>query len=206
MATPLPVIAQTFRVALRWLYAPKSQTAVNVMHIAADSAGKTALEVFTCLDAHVTANMWDGVASGSHVEEVDITPLDGTTATQSFLTSSPAKWSGVNATDAIPAVAILVKEVTLFRGRNKRGRLFLPFCAEGVSETGFINGGSQATMQAAWTAFLAAIDGDGTTPMNMTVASYDRKHGGAGAGGTAVDHVVIETALGTQRKRQERNR
>lgn len=206
MSTPLPVIAQVFRCALRWRDSASQQTAVNVIHVITDSAGKSPLEVFTCLDAHVTANMWAGVAAGVSVDQVDIIPLNGTSPTSSFTTGHPAKWSGVNGTEAVTSTACLVKLKTLVRGRANRGRLFLPFLAEGAQVRGFMESATRTTMQNAWDAFLPAIDTDGTTPMNMVVASYDRIHGGAGAHATAVDSALVEFPLGTQRRRQQRNR
>lgn len=206
MPTPLPVIAQTYRIALEWLLGGTSQTAVNVIHVSTDAAGKTPLQVFTCLDAHVTANMWAGVGSAAGVQTVTITPLDGTSASATFATGTPAKWSGVNATEAVPGVSILVKLRTVVRGRANRGRIFLPFTAEGAQVSGFSEVTTRGTMQTAWTTFLNAIDTDGTTPMNMVVAAYARSTGGVGAHATAVDTALVEAPLGTQRKRQQRNR
>lgn len=198
MPHPLPVIDHVYRCAFHWT--ADLQSATNVVHVSTDTVGKTPLEVFTCLDAHVTAGMWGNATTDSAVVDVAITPLDGTTATADFPTGGVAKWSGVNGGEFVPQVAIIVKLATPTRGRSHRGRLFLPFTSEGSIARGSFDGAIAASMTTAWNAFALAIDTDATTPMNLVVASYKL------ASASAVDNIIVERVPGTQRRRQGRLR
>jgi hypothetical protein len=204
MSVPLPIIANTFRCALKWINTGGSQSAVNVIHVQANTAGQHASDAFAAIDAHVSANMWVSAVAGASVTEVDITPLDGVSATQSFSTGSPAKWSGSAGGDYVPQVAVLIKLFTGLRGRQNRGRVYLPFTAEtGISDgllvaTGVIN--------AAWVAFQAGMVGMAPVEWGLCVASYDRAHAGVGAHATGITGLLCEQVLGTQRRRQGRLR
>lgn len=197
----LPIIANTFRCALHWS-SSTGQNAVNVMHIETTASGKTPLQVFTCLDAHVTAAMWAPVQSACFVDSVAITPLDGISATQVFGTGAgpPAKWSGGTTGDFLPAAAVLIKLTTAHRGRSFRGRVFLPFIGEGATSNGFINSTTANNLSTAWAAFDAAMTADATTPQALMVASYKL------AQANPIAALGAEAALGTQRRRQSRNR
>lgn len=204
MTIPLPVITGAYRVALKWVNT--SQTAVNVIHIfEPGGGGASPTAIFTCLDTHVTAGMW-GTCAGGAVTEVDITPLDGVSATASFNTASPSKWSGGTDTDFTPAAAALIKLQTGLRGRDNRGRIYLPWLSEAQVTKGVLNGTTASDRTANWTTFASAIAADGTTPCHLAVASYDRAHAGAGAHITSIVTLAMEGAIATQRRRQGRLR
>jgi len=191
---PYPTISNVYRVALKWQGSGVTRPAVNVMHIR--KASSSALAVWTEVDAKVTAAMWGHTAAGTSVYEVDVTPLDGTSATAQYATGSPAKWTGSAATsDVIPQVACIAKLGTATRGRSFRGRLFLPFLCEGVTFYGTIQASTITSMQAAWNTFFAALTADS---YELVVASYKL------SSATAVTGVVIENRTGTQRRRQQR--
>jgi hypothetical protein len=206
MPIPLPVIPDVFRCALEWTLVGTSQTAVNVIHIHTVGTGKTSHEVFTALDAHVTANMWGPVNNFAGVQSVAITPLDGVSPTTTFPTGLPAKWTGTTTGDTLVAVAGLVKFTTAFRGRNRRGRIYLPFTGESATSQGAITPSIVTAANAAWATFIASISGDATTPETLAVASYDRRHAGAGASVEDVFLAVLEPMAATQRRRQTRIR
>src|ERR1041384_2513624 len=124
---PLPVIADVFRGVLRWSNGGLGAHAVNVLNVHTNASGKTAQQVYTCLDAHVTASMWGFVSTGASVITVDILPLDGSSATQSFSTGGVAKWTGTATGETIPQVAEIIKLQTGIRGPSHRGRIYLPF-------------------------------------------------------------------------------
>lgn len=205
MPIPLPVIPNVFRVALEWDNLA-GQTAVNVIHIKTQASGVTPAAVFTCLDAHVTANMWDTTSDNSGITTVKITPLDGSSASADFLTSRPARWAPAGSGQAVPNVAVLVKLQTPLRGRDNRGRIFLPFTGESSISNGIVDAATVVTMTTAWNTFADDIDADGTTPMDLGVASYDRRHAGAGAHFNAASAITVEGVAGTQRRRQSRLR
>lgn len=200
MTIPLPVIPNVYRVTLRWVSA-NSQLAANVMHF--EMAASTSLGVKNALDANVTAGMWTPVLNTCHVASLDIIPLDGTGATVNFPVTG-AKWAGsVSTQDFNPAISVIVKHVTGLRGRDNRGRTYLPFCGDAAVDYGSLNGTNPATTSTAWNAFLNAMI---TATCFPVVAAYDRRHNGAAAHVSHIVSYTCETVVGTQRRRQQRLR
>lgn len=204
MPTPLPVIAGTYRCALNWVIG--SETAVNVIHLHTAATPPTPAAVFELLQDTVTAGMWVPTVNGAVIGDISITPLDGSSATQDFATGGGAQWLGGTTGENIPQVAALIKFTTALRGRNNRGRIFLPAVGEGAQLDGHLTGGIDGTVTTAWTTFLTALTTDPDTPMNLVVASYDRAHNGAGAHATNVLNTLCEYHTATQRRRQTRLR
>lgn len=188
---PLPTITDVFRVTLNWTH-PTLPPAHNVMHLLAPTS--TATDVYTDLNANVTANMWIAQLNNASVSSVDILELDGASATQTFSTGSPAKWTGQQATEALVATCPIVSLRTTQRGPARRGRLYLPMLAEGSQASGALTAGVVSTAQAAWTAFLAAME---TAGSRLVVASYVH------ADSVNVSTVIYEPLCGTQRRRQD---
>lgn len=189
----LPVIADTYRVALVWNAA--GQTAVNVMHIL--RSGTTAAVVASSVDANVTAAMWGSVWPTAIVNHLSVTPLDGSSATYQLNTTG-AKWTGSAAAgDPTVAPAVVIKLTSTLRGRSYRGRLYIPFPCESVINGGTLNAPQVTSVQNAWNAFLTAMIAAGSQPV---IASYLH------ATQIPVAAYTVETYLGTQRRRQERIR
>ena len=165
---PLPTIADVFRVTLDW-QAGSSPLCHNVMHFSAPS--KTSAQVFTAIDAHVTASMWDTVTTAAHVINVDVLPLDGTSPTLSnVITGSPAKWAGNGGSDySSRAPAAIIKLATGIRGPANRGRVFLPFCSEQDFSSGRFDSSIVSAVTAGWVAFANAMASAGVA---LGVASY----------------------------------
>jgi hypothetical protein len=164
------------------------------MHFSAP--GKTATDVYNALNANVTTAMWDQTLTTIGIQEVDITKLDGSSATQSFATGLAAKWSGAQgAQDIIPQVCALVKFTTSLRGRSHRGRIFLPAPGESVCSNGLLNLANQSAMQLDWDTWLTNMTTAGVTPV---VASYKLDTA------QAIISLVVERDLATQRRRQPR--
>jgi len=205
MPIPLPVIANTFRIGLHWTTAG-GQSGANVFHLQATAPGHTAADCMEALDDAVTAAMWGMVASAWSVDEVHITPLDGISATNAFTPATPAHWFGGTGGDFVPAVSGVLKFTTALRGRAHRGRMFCMPPAESQISNGKFTDGTPATSATAWAAFQAALFVDADFTSNLVVASYDRKHSGAGATATVVTAIQGETTCATQRRRQERLR
>lgn len=191
---PLPVIANTYRVALLWSHSDLGSDAVNVMHFR--KAGATPVDLATKIDSHVGNTMWNFQDSHAVVNEVDVTPLDGTTVTYPFLTGAPTKWKGFSSShDVIPQGAAVMKILTAKRGRSYRGRLYLPWVAETFSTNGVLDATTVTNMTTAWSTFVSAMSGDG---YDLVVASYLLE--------TAEDAIAIacEPMLATQRRRLKR--
>jgi len=198
---PLPVIANVFRLTTRWT-SSAGGLAENVMHFLA--AASTANDVSTDFAASITQTMWGPVSAQAWMPSYDVIKLDGSAATVSFTGGSSGKWQGGGGnTDPEVAPAALVKMQTGLRGQANRGRIYLPFVAEGQAGNGALAGAIVTSTQTAWDAFLAAMTAAGDLPV---VASYDRLGGGAGAHATVIVKYVVETILGTQRRRQTRLR
>jgi hypothetical protein len=205
MPVPLPTIPFTHRIALTWRESGTGQFAVNVIHIKTGVVAHAPADVMELLDDWVTAAMWGDVVSSAQVTDVAITPLDGVTATQHFAPATPAHFTGGIGGQFIPSTALIVKFTTALRGRNHRGRIYLPFIAEGAVQNGFESAGNLVTMANAWSTFQAALIADPDAPSEQVVASYDRAHGGVGATETTIVGYSVESAVATQRRRQQRN-
>lgn len=194
---PLPVIPLVYRVAFNWKELNTGGTAANVMHFKRNTGDED--DVFNDIDAHVSAALWEPVNSGAFVETVEITALDGLSATRTFNTggSTTAKWQGGTSGGPEPAVAALVKLETDLRGRSRHGRIYLPFVSENGCQNGQITSGTFAVWQGTWNAFRLAVTALGSI---MHVASY--KLGDS----TVVTNCLEEQMVGTQRRRQSRLR
>jgi hypothetical protein len=170
--------------------------AVNVMHLQDMSGTKDAAEVFLDLDTQFSTHLWEPLCSGAVVTEVEITPLDGTSATVSFATDQSDTWHSGTDGQCIPQMAAITKFSTPQRGRQGRGRLYLPFVSENVQSGGALS--SLGPWQAAWTALLADLIT--AQELALVVASYTH------TSFSLVNRVTCEHQTGTQRRRQQRNR
>jgi len=149
------------------------------------------------LNDTVASGLWGLQQTSATIIAVDITPLDGVHATQTFIPDTPGDWHGGQGGDFAPQVAVMVKFQTANRGRSFRGRLFLPFTAEASIGQGHVTSGDLGATQTAWEDFadaLIAVD------LHLVVASYKLESA------EDVTTVTVEGETGTQRRRQERNR
>jgi len=190
---PLPIITNIYRVALIWT-GPSGQHAVNVMHFSRASSSASA--VASAIDASVTSAMWTDIQNGWSVNQLQVTPLDGSSATF-LLAVTGAKWTGTTAGDFVPGASAIVSLRTGLRGRSHRGRIFRPGIAEASMSNGQLTTGSVATTQTAWNTFLTTVTTAGATPV---VASYLHQTA------DSVTSYLCELVLGTQRRRQSRLR
>ena len=191
----LPVIADCYRVAFQWqmaFQAANGSDPVNVAHFSAP--GKTAAQVYSIIDTAWAANLIKSTSAVGVISQLDITKLDGSSATQSFVTGSGAKWTGGTAGgDPIPAQCTIVKLATALRGPRYRGRLFLPYLSEAEQSVGNITPATVTTMSAAWVTFANAV---ATAGAALGVASY------VGSVWTQVVNIAVEGTAATQRRRQ----
>lgn len=191
---PLPVIADVFRVSLHWT-GVNGLSAENVMHFRA--SGGTASGLNTALQAAMSAAMWGPVASSAAIDSANILELDGSSGGQEFVWAADAKWTGQQATETMPGVAAVVKHVTGLRGRDRRGRTYVPLIAEGAQASGLLLAAIPIAMTTAWENFRVAMAAANFVPV---VASY--LNGFA----TTITQYFPESAVGTQRRRQGRVR
>jgi hypothetical protein len=191
---PLPVIADTYRVALNWTNTQDTTHATNVIHI--KKSGSSPAAIITQLEAAATADLWKMVSPGASVDNIVVTPLDGSSISVFHSTGKPAKWTGNGAAgDWIPQVSSLIKLTTSKRGRSYRGRIFLPFTSEGTVAYGIFNSTYVGVCTTAWTTWLTAMTAAGFTPC---VASYLHSTE------ETIVAIACEGTSATQRRRQHR--
>lgn len=191
----LPVISNVYRVAFEWVNNDNPQlVATNVMHFQM-SSGTPAL-VAAAIDTHVTANMWAAQSSHSHVNQLNVTALDGSGVTLPLPIAFVAKWAGVQSSGSpVPNVANIIKFVTAKRGRSYRGRVFLPWTDEEGMTQGKVDTGNVTAITAAWAAFLVAMT---AVPCIPVVASYKL------ATAEPIVAAASEVYVATMRRRQHR--
>lgn len=190
---PLPIIADIIRVGFHWQHT-NGQSAYNVMHFDIGAMSITSFEAL--INTNWSANMILEVSSAAKIDRLDITPLNGTGATQQFAETN-ARWSGGSTDAIIPAAAQVISLRTGLRGRSNRGRIYLPFMVESNFSAGSVSGASNATIQTAWNTFVTGMNTGGAP---LVVASY------LNANAHDVTQVIVEFIVGTQRRRQSRLR
>lgn len=186
---PLPVIAGTSRVAFNW----GPLIATNVMHFHQDTVDPAGL--FSSLDAHMQAGMWNAVCDSQRVQEVVITPLDGSSGSASFLPATTPKWRGQTSGECSPQVACVVSLHTALRGRSARGRAFVGPVAEAATANGFLTPAQLAIIAPAWATFGSAMV---VASSEQVVASYKL------SSALTVINWSVRNACGTMRLRQSR--
>jgi hypothetical protein len=194
---PLPVIANTYRVAMEWGNSDyPNWIATNVIHLNKSSSNPAA--VAAALEANVAAAMWQVQSTHSTIKNLVITPLDGSSVAFPIATTGGAKWSG-NQSNNTPTAqnCNIVKLLTAKRGRSYRGRIFLPWADEQAVDGNLLHTGNASACTAAWVAFHTAMTAAG---FNLVVASYKL---------ATVDNVAAlacENYTATQRRRNKRVR
>lgn len=159
----LPIIADTFRVALEW----NGGDAVNVIHVF--SLTGDANDIADALEASVDSDMWATVSDSYEIDSIVVTALDGTSTSVVRAPTTAADWTGGTGGEYIPGYATVVSLRTNERGRSKRGRVFLPRLAESAVANGIITSVDLSAMQLAWDTFRTNLNGEGC---ELVVASY----------------------------------
>lgn len=161
----LPIIPFCFRCVFHWNSLGGADHAVSVQHF---SSPDLALDsVAAAIDASVQTHQFEGLTDDTIAETVDVTPLDGTTATQTFGLNN---WHGSSGSgDPLIGQAIMVEGQTGIRGPSNRGRLFLPSPVESVVTTGELILANANEIAAAWNDYQTALI---AADLAMGVASY----------------------------------
>ena len=189
----LPVITNVYRCTLPWI-AADGVAPVNVFHVKSATA-ETASAVGTAIGTLLgsVAHLFASTYSAYQLNTVEVLPLDGSSATE----PSSFSTTGGGATGSpIPSSAALVKFGTGLRGSAHRGRLYLGPVGESAVSAGQLDDTPRSQMQTAWDAFWGELIG-GTPSLELCVASY--KHASA----AVITSLLVETPLGTQRRRQD---
>jgi hypothetical protein len=188
------VIAEVFEVVFLWNryqgVAPR-----NVIHVH-QTGGGTPDELATTLESALNDNMFSPMNSSQTFTQVQITPLDGTTAASIHTVTAR---HGAATGDVIPAAAGLLSLRTAQRGSRGRGRAYVGPVCEDSSGQGLLVAGNQSTMQTGWEAFTSSLIA-GTPSCHLVVAS--KKHSDY----SDLVSISAESALATQRRRQDQLR
>ena len=186
---PLPVITDVMRVVWNYTHAASSTTFHNVMHHR--PAGGDASDLADAIEANITKECYDTTGNSFQVTSVDVTPLDGTSATVHRIVAPGVSSSA----DMIPQGCVVVSLGTAKRGRSFRGRVYIPATQEGAQTNGIINSGNLDNVQDAWDAYRIAM---ATDLVPLVVASYEL------ASAEDVTTTTARETLYTQRRRAGR--
>lgn len=190
--SPLPVIDNCFRIALTGGQYMGVRP-VNVFHVLTATANVPDIGA-SILEAAEAPNMMAGRPESAKPIDMDITPLDGTSASVNFSVPSDSFTTGTGDGQCVPEAAAVVSFHTMLRGPAHRGRLFNGPLVESAVANGKVEAPFPADMLNGWLQFmdlLAATD----PAIGLCVASYKL------AEATLVSSVSVSVDVATQRRR-----
>lgn len=167
-----------------------------------DNAADTAQEIAddALAAATATGSIWDDAASySSNYTFVGVTARKMTTTGEEVAETLSGVVGSIAATTLPQNCAFLVKKRTGMGGRRGQGRFFLPPMSllEGdVGPTGIIDGADVTAMQARCTAFLTALNVNGTAMLFHYPFT-----GTPDPAPNAITALTFEPRIATQRKR-----
>lgn len=188
---PLPVIAQTRRVTWNWAPIGGVPIAHNVVHVNCLDAVSD-VDVADKMASALVANIFNAVSSSFELQSMDVLRLDGTSTTTTRTFTTTPKGTGTG--EGIRNSSMVCSLKTATRGPANRGRIYLPFLAESVTNNGVVAGATVTAASTAWNAYLTSLS-TGSPALILVVASY--LNGNA----HAVTSVRCDTVVGTQRRR-----
>ena len=183
----LPIIDDTFRVALGY-ESGGELVARNIIHHF--GPGLNAVEVADLVDTNFTTEMIDATSAEIDMKEIEVTPLDGISATftKVLALGVPGGAAGVG----VPNGAGVVTFNTDKRGRSFQGRAYTPWISEGVQSEGLIESANVINIIDAWVQYAVTMLVEGCA---QVVASYVL------AEVNAIQNVLMDRRLDTQRRR-----
>ena len=184
---PLPVIPDTFRVALGY-ESGGELVARNIIHHFVP--GASASDVADLVDDNFTTGMIDATSADIDMKEIEVTPLDGSSATFTKVLGSP--FPGGAAGAGVPNTAGVVTFNTDKRGRSFQGRAFTPWISEGVQNEGLIESVNVINIIDAWVQYAVDMLLESAA---QVVASYLLEEV------NAVQNVLMDLRVDTQRRR-----
>jgi len=190
---PLPTIGNCIRVGIPWI-GPGGGTAYNVLHLITNTTDleQLASDIEDAFVSVATAPFAD-VSSDYSFQAVDLTPLDGSTATQRI--SLATSHTGGTGGNYILNTCALLSMKTNQRGPRGRGRLYLGPISEGAFTNGAIT--SPGTMSNGWRDWEDEMTSSASVA-SLGVASYVH------AEVNGVTSMTVKTKAATQRRRQSR--
>jgi hypothetical protein len=155
MQMPLPTVSDLYLVRLVWGNASAPRAASNDLYFKDQAGGHTGTDVYNAIDAHWARNMIYVCSANSSIDKIVTTKLDGSAASVDHITGSGVKWTGLGNAELILQGAAVVTIKTGFRGRSRRGRIYLPWITEDFQSEGVLQTAGVAAMQTAWGTFLS---------------------------------------------------
>lgn len=193
----LPVIPNVTRVVLEYTEATTQQYAANVLHFRTELFPDSLVFTLYSSLVDIQVHPFQPMSQTAAVRNFVVTPLDGVSASQTFVAPATEWLTGQSGGDFIPQGAALIKLQSGVRGGSNRGRIFLPFLAEGAQTAGFINPATLQITTDAWTDWTDDLASNG-----VEIGIVSIKNGNF----TKAIHLTCERAIATQRRRQGRNR
>lgn len=189
--SPLPVIANTYRVALNYQTAD-GISPVNIFHVG--SMGDVT-EVGDALNASMVDNMLAPVSRRYEPTSWTVTKLDGSSAGVIVPKSSGIQMCGfAEAAEVVIEGAYVCSFRSLQKGPQGRNRVFVGPIAEGATFNGLVDPSTRDEMIDSWLTFQAALQAN-TPFVEQLVVSYVHAH----------SYEIVSTSamsnIGTQRRR-----
>jgi hypothetical protein len=192
---PLPVVSDVFLCRLIFQDANAPRDATCDLYFKDTVGTQTGDDLATDFAASVRRDQWAFQKTTTKLYNLKTTKLDGSAASLDHLSDSNVKWTGQASGELILQGANVVSVKTGFRGRSRRGRIYLPWVAEDVQSNGTLQSASVTAAQTAWTAFFADMVTAGWTPHVVSPLHGDS---------VAAVAYTVRSLLRTQRRRVRR--
>jgi hypothetical protein len=203
MTTPLPVIADHFLVFQTWFDAVELHPMGNRFCVKDNSLSATPQQVADRVALSFANALMPLAASSITMGQTNIIPLDGSTATSTWVTPSAGTVGGHTSGNATPNDScVTVAWQSGFRGKSKRGRSFLfhPQTDQvGDARTLVLTTGALSAWQTNVNAFLSDL-ASGTPAPSLTLMVLSRKLGTS----VPVIQARVDQQVHVQRRRLER--
>lgn len=193
---PLPVIANTYRIALIW-NRHSGVAPVNVFHVRDTAPTHTDTQVGNAVWAALDNEMFTGINTAHEVHDMLVTNLTAANAATSV--PNLAGNHGQSTGDSIPNLCALMSLHTAQRGSRGRGRCYVGPITETAQADGIFDATKAATMLTGWNNFIAALVAN-TPHLELVVASY--RHADA----HSITSIRVDSVCATQRRRQDQLR
>lgn len=190
---PLPTITNVVRVDFPW-NTGAGVAPHNTIHLITgeDDLDQIGADLGAAFDA-ATNNPWAFLYSGYSLDNVLLTPLNGTSAGQVVELGTTIEGSGSGG--LIPASAAVLSFRTTQRGPRGRGRIYLGPIGEASQADGIVASNTRTETIAAWNEVKASLAAS-TSLADLAVASYVHSEAGV------VTSISMRTQAGTLRRRQ----
>lgn len=198
---PLPIIPQAYLIAQHFTRTDELHDYVNVMTVQDHTPPHTPLQIAEKFALAFGASLFSVMDVGVTFGETEVTPLDGTSAVETFETAQFGSHGGHTTGGAYPVSGSqLITWQTGIRGRQNRGRTYLVGVTDDMVVTPAeraLTNAQLAVLQLAGTGFLADLIAGAHPELHLMVLSRRGAH--------ATEALTARANLGvcSQRRRFE---